>query len=102
MFEDINIYVYGFLTSYVVVFSVFSDLWSEVIVRFVDIGEIVDHHFLFIIKITCLCLSDFFWLIYIQKCTNFPIFYWLKKQEVPGKKHRADTSRICMHMQGRI
>jgi hypothetical protein len=26
----------------------------------------------------------------------------LKKQEVPGKKHRADTSRICMHMQGRI
>ena len=46
MFEDINIYVYGFLTSYVVVFSVFSDLWSEVIVRFVDIGEIVDHHYL--------------------------------------------------------
>jgi hypothetical protein len=46
IFEDINIYVYGFLTSYVVVFSVFSDLWSEVIVRFVDIGEIVDHHYL--------------------------------------------------------
>jgi len=28
----------------VVVFLVFSELWCEVIVRLVDIGEIVDHH----------------------------------------------------------
>ena len=34
----------GFSTSNVVVFCMFIDLRSEVIVRFVEIGEIVDHH----------------------------------------------------------
>ena len=33
-------------TSYAVVFFMFSVLRSEVIVRFVDIGGIVDHHYL--------------------------------------------------------
>ena len=37
---------HGFLTPYVVVFLVFNDLRSEVVVRFVDIGRIVDRHFL--------------------------------------------------------
>jgi hypothetical protein len=36
----------GFPTSYVVVVLMFSDLTWEVIVRFIDIGEIVDHHYL--------------------------------------------------------
>jgi hypothetical protein len=29
---------------------VFGELWGEVIVRFVDIGGIVDHHFILISK----------------------------------------------------
>jgi hypothetical protein len=33
-----------FSTPYVVVFCVFTDLRSEVVVRFVDIGGIIDHH----------------------------------------------------------
>ena len=44
----------GFLTSYVVMFFVFSELRLEVIVHFVDIVGILDHHclnFLFIIHI---------------------------------------------------
>ena len=37
---------HGFLTPYVVVFLIFNALRAEVVVRFVDIGRIVDHHFL--------------------------------------------------------
>ena len=43
----------GFSTSYVVVFSMFNYLRLKVVVRFVDIRGIVDHHclnFLFIIQ----------------------------------------------------
>jgi len=36
---------------YVVVYFIFNDFWSEVIVRFVVIGEIVDHHCLNILSI---------------------------------------------------
>jgi hypothetical protein len=35
-----------FLASYVVVFFMFNDLRRDVIVCFVDIGGIVDHHYL--------------------------------------------------------
>jgi hypothetical protein len=42
----------GSPTSYVVVFFVFRQLRWEVIVRFVDIGEIVDHHSLNFLSIT--------------------------------------------------
>jgi hypothetical protein len=35
----------GFLTSYVMVFLVFNELWLEVIGRLFDSGGIVDHHF---------------------------------------------------------
>ena len=35
----------GFPTSYAVVFFFVSELRSEVVVRFVDIGGIVDHHY---------------------------------------------------------
>jgi hypothetical protein len=44
-----------FPPSYVMVFLIFNDLKSEVIVCFVDVGKIVDHHclkFLLIISIT--------------------------------------------------
>ena len=34
----------GFTTLYVVVFFMFTDLRSEVIVYFADIGGMVDHH----------------------------------------------------------
>ena len=77
----------GFPTSYVVVFFVFIELKWEVVVRFVDIGGIIDHHylhFLFIIrtqnynrevfssffKITLLTI---YWTI---QQYGFPAFYW--------------------------
>jgi hypothetical protein len=44
---------HGFATSYVMVVLVFSELRGEVIVRFVDIGGIVDHHclnFIFLLQ----------------------------------------------------
>ena len=50
----------GFLTSYVVVFFVFSELRWEVIVRFVDISEIVDHHCINFILRILVNLNDFF------------------------------------------
>ena len=36
----------GFLTSYVMVFILFSELRWEVIIRFADIDGIIDHHWL--------------------------------------------------------
>ena len=44
----------GFSTLYVVVVLVCNDLRREVIVRFVDIGGIVDHHCLNFVFITFL------------------------------------------------
>ena len=40
-----------FLTPYVVIFAIFNDLRWEAIVRFVNIGEFVDHHCLFFLFI---------------------------------------------------
>ena len=37
--------------TYAVVFFVFDDLKSQVFVRFVDIGEIIDHHCLHVLII---------------------------------------------------
>jgi hypothetical protein len=56
----------GFPTLYVVVFFMFTDLRSEVIVYFVDIGGIVDHHclrFLFINKVK----TNYFFLCFLEQ-----------------------------------
>jgi len=46
----------GFPTSYVVLFFMFNHLMWEVIIRFIDICEYIDHH----------CLN-FLFIIYIQQ-----------------------------------
>ena len=55
--------------SYVVVFFMFSVLRSEVIIRFVDISGIVDHH----------CLN-FLFIKHLQKISVFPqnieVYWW--------------------------
>ena len=60
----------GFPPSYVMVFLMFNDLKSEVIVCFVDVGKIVDLHclkFLFILSIT-----SFPYKIYTILVVGFP------------------------------
>jgi len=61
-----------FLTTYVMVFFVFSELWWEVIIPFVDIVGIVDHH----------CLNFFhimIWISYKQTIKNLSRFALIRK-----------------------
>ena len=94
----------GFSMSYVVVFFlVFSELRWEMVVRFVDIGRIVDHSCLNILFIHFCTLSrqTSGWEASIIHCSYrgnhilHNIYFCSEKYIMTTNEHKCDKSNVC-------
>jgi hypothetical protein len=81
-----------FRTQYVVVIFVFNDLRWEMVVRFVDISEIVDHYFLnifymnssLVFNVVRITRSLVLCVCFVDRCLSFVLFRFLVYSSIYG------------------